>query len=144
MNEKGVTLIELIGIIVVLALIFLIAVPQVTKIVNIQKEKAFKVNVDGIIKAIKTDIATYERSAVLLKYKYENSKLSLVDSNDDSLIHPIKTNGVLSGEGVIYVDRSLDMKYVIYDVKYCAIKDFSSEITYTLKTDVLCELPIGP
>ena len=53
MNKKGFTLVELLGVIVVLAIIGLITMPIVNKTIKSSKEKAYKAQVKEIEKAAK-------------------------------------------------------------------------------------------
>ena len=53
--KKGFTLVELLGIIILLGLIIMILIPGVTEIINKGKRKAFEVNVKSYIKAANTD-----------------------------------------------------------------------------------------
>ena len=51
MNKKGFTLVELIGVIVLLAAIALIAVPQITKTIDRSKEKTYRDQIDALLQA---------------------------------------------------------------------------------------------
>ena len=59
MKKTGFTLIELLAVITILALIILIATPQVVKIINNSKERARKESVELYGKAIENAIANY-------------------------------------------------------------------------------------
>lgn len=50
-NKKGFTLVELLGVIIVLAIISLIAVPITLKIIDMSRKNSFKVSAEGVIRA---------------------------------------------------------------------------------------------
>ena len=53
MDKKGFTLVELIGVIVLLAAIALIAVPQITKTINRSQEKTYRDQIEALYQASK-------------------------------------------------------------------------------------------
>lgn len=54
MNKRGFTLIELLGAIIILGLILVIIVPNVTNILDENRDKAYNRQIDNIIKSAKT------------------------------------------------------------------------------------------
>lgn len=54
MGKKGFTLIELLGVIIILGLIVLIVVPNVSNIINSNRDKLYQRQIDGIIDSAKT------------------------------------------------------------------------------------------
>ena len=59
MNKKGFTLVELLAVIVILALIALIAYPNVTKIISGAKENTNKIQMSALNQAMDTYIARH-------------------------------------------------------------------------------------
>ena len=53
MNKKGFTLVELIGVIALLAAMALIAVPIINKTIERSKEKSYRAQIDAVIQASK-------------------------------------------------------------------------------------------
>ncbi|MEO4053315.1 prepilin-type N-terminal cleavage/methylation domain-containing protein [Solibacillus sp. CAU 1738] len=52
-NEKGLTLVELLAVIVILAIVAAIAIPAIGNIINNQRDKAVLADVSGVISAAK-------------------------------------------------------------------------------------------
>ena len=59
MNKKGITLIELLAVIVIVSVVALIIVPTVNKVVESSKETAFRASVSGILDSATTYLQKY-------------------------------------------------------------------------------------
>lgn len=106
-NKRGFTLIELIGVILLLGIISLIAVPAISNIIQESKKDAFRASVIYIIEA--TTI-----------YIYDNDYPDIPSEGlDITTINNIDPNPFISG----YIFRNNNNKYEIANVsdgKYCA------------------------
>lgn len=98
MKNKGFTLVELLGVLVVLGLISLITIPSVTGILKNNKEKAYNKQINTIINAAKTwsiknanEIKKDQDNYVMVSTLLESGYIE-----QDELINPIdnsKING---------------------------------------------------
>jgi len=106
-NEKGFTLIELIGVVLLLGIISLISVPTVSNILQESKEKAFKASV----------IYLFEATTI---YIYDNDYPDMPSEGlDITIIDNIDPNPFISG----YIFRNANGKYELAQVsdgRYCA------------------------
>lgn len=71
-NQKGMTLIELLAVVVILAIIAAVAVPSIGKIIDNSRDDSNRSNALLIINAAKLAIADDENSTVSLKIKSAN------------------------------------------------------------------------
>lgn len=81
-NRKGFTLIELLAVIVILAIILLIAVPQVQQIIDKSKQDAFASSYRMVLKqidyyALQGDLANYDGSGQEANYDLDASNYTL-------------------------------------------------------------------
>jgi prepilin-type N-terminal cleavage/methylation domain-containing protein len=106
-NKKGFTLIELIGVILLLGIISLIAVPAVSNIIQQSKKEAFRASV----------IYIFEATTI---YIYDNNYPDIPSEGlDVTIINNIDPNPFISG----YIFRNNNDKYELANVsdgKYCA------------------------
>ena len=102
MNKKGFTLIELLAIIVILAIIMAIAIPQVLNVVNGSKDSAWKDNLKMISKAIELNTQLYDPETGNYKYTIDSlcknpSKVNEISKSSDTTISC--SNGVFTITG---------------------------------------------
>lgn len=106
-NKKAFTLIELVGVILLLGIISLIAVPAVSNIIQQSKKEAFTASV----------IYIFEATTI---YIYDNNYPDIpAEGLDVTIINNIDPNPFISG----YIFRNNNNKYEIANVsdgKYCA------------------------
>ncbi|HOZ53960.1 MAG TPA: prepilin-type N-terminal cleavage/methylation domain-containing protein [Bacilli bacterium] len=81
-NRKGFTLIELLAVIVILAIILLIAVPQVTQIINKSRQDAFAASYRMVLKQIdyyslQGDLDTYDGTGQEANYDLDADQYDL-------------------------------------------------------------------
>jgi type IV pilus assembly protein PilA len=112
--KKGFTLVELLGIIILLGLIIMILIPGVTEIINKGKRKAFEVNVKSYIKAANTDNS--DKSQINGSYFLENG--NLINNSDDESVE-IETT-YKDEKGYLYIDEKGNKYGSFYNSKYCA------------------------
>ena len=116
-NKKGFTLIELLAIIVILAVIMAIAIPQVLNVVNGSKESAWKDNIKMISKAIELNTQLYDPETGNYAYTVESlckdpSKVNEISKSTDTTvtcsndIFTIAGTGQFSGQTAIISCRN--------------------------------------
>ena len=71
MNKKAFTLVELLGVIIILGMLALIIYPILTKTIKNQEKKTFEQSMEGIIKTVQNDMAT-DDSKTPRYYYYDN------------------------------------------------------------------------
>nr|MBP3259240.1 thrombospondin type-1 domain-containing protein [Bacilli bacterium] len=115
MNKKGITLIELLAVIVIVSVVALIIVPTVNKVVESSKETAFRASVSGILDSATTYLQKY------LSHHEELPAVFLCNGercgNGDDLL-TIKGKVPISGKAVLSEDGAL-AEYIT-DGKLCA------------------------
>ena len=104
MNKKGFTLIELLAIIVILAVIMAIAIPQVLNVVNGSKSSAWKDNVKMMAKSIELNTQLFDAETGNYTYTVDSlcknpSKVNEISKSSDTSV--TCSNGVftISGTG---------------------------------------------
>lgn len=84
MNKKGFTLMELLAVIVILALLALVAYPNVTKLINDAKKNTDEIQFSALEKVVKTYVAKH--SATL----GDNETICITDLKKDGLLEDKK------------------------------------------------------
>ena len=102
MNKKGFTLIELLAIIVILAVIMAIAIPQVLNVVNGSKSSAWKDNVKMMAKAIELNTQLFDAETGNYTYTVDSlcknpSKVNELSKSSDTTV--TCSNGVFTVSG---------------------------------------------
>ncbi len=120
MRKRGFTLIELLAVIVILAIIAVIATPIITGIIEDSKKASFERSAEGVVEATKFDIPDKltEKS-----YDYE-----VVDGKISNLDEKIAISNSKGLNGVIRYNNAGEVSYVIYNDKWCVIKE-GNEVT---------------
>ena len=84
-NEKGLTLIELLAVIVILAIIAAIAIPSIGAIINNQRDKAILADIANMVATAKIqmsdnecedDICTYDPAASINELSFHSSRFT--------------------------------------------------------------------
>lgn len=87
MNNKGFTLVELLGVIIIVALLLVIAMPEITEIVEKSEKNTFLGEAQGVYRAVKIKTLDNGGSSVI------NSKGSIkLDMNGNDLDYCIVLN----------------------------------------------------
>ena len=141
-NKKGFTLVEVIGIIAILAMITIIAVPKINEYIFSKRENIFITSAKNIARELEyenIDFITFDK-ATLLDLDLSNISNSDYDLNesiayieDDEIYINLVGRGKFDGMyicGATYKDKNIsvqntkcdlssdDLKYVIFDVDY--------------------------
>ena len=133
-KKNGFTLAELLGIIIVVAIITLIAIPTVNKVIETSKVKSYKLSVLATSNEIEKEC---EMSLIRNETIIEKYDLTQTGINPKINIDNEQSNG----EGTILVDTDCKTKIMLYTDKYCAIKDFTDDnISVTDIKEGNCEL----
>ena len=120
MNKKGFTLVELLGVIVLLAIILAIAVPTISNIIKESRRETFK-----------KSVYSYVRAASLDKYFDEDLALYSVTDGESQPAVEIKGN-IRKWDGVAKIYDSDLFEIIMTDGEFCATSGFESKnITIT-------------
>ena len=124
--KKGFTLLELLGIIILLATIALITTPVVLNIVEGSKKNAFKASIGNMISLLRTEM--YGQEDLQKIYTVQNGK---IEPN-------MNLSGTIDGTGVVQVDMNGNI-YLCINHKdgYYAYKEYS-DVNYYIN-DGTCE-----
>ena len=103
-NKKGFTLIELLAIIVILAVIMAIAIPQVLNVVNGSKSSAWKDNVKMISKAIELNTQLFDPETGNYAYTIDSlcknpSKVNEISKSSDTSVTCSNGVFIVAGKG---------------------------------------------
>lgn len=131
-KNQGFTLIELLAVIVVLAVIALIVVPLVMSTINDAKKSSFRDSAYGILES------TYQYVMIKRTKDYGiklEEKIQLPDHSK------IKHKGTEPDGGTIWISEEGNIALVMYDNKYCAIKEMNhSEVKVQNYSKNTCKL----
>lgn len=138
MKSKGFTLIELLAVIILIGAIGLIAVPTVNKTIEKQKEKTFKINVNALINAVKSD-AENDKFVLPRTYLYNDNTLTLVEVKGLSCSEDLQVGGKFEdANGTIKYNQNGEIYVAIKNDKYCSKKMYDGEIAYGKMNDSNC------
>ncbi|MDD3242024.1 MAG: leucine-rich repeat protein [Bacilli bacterium] len=117
MKNKGFTLIELLAVIIIMGIITLLAVPEISDLIDKTNNKAFKASIEGLIASVKNEAAS--------KYPVDKSymgKYSIIDGNIVGR-GSFNIEGELPNSGIFMVREKGISSFVIHDDYWCAIKN---------------------
>ena len=117
--KKGFTLIELIGVIVVLAIIIFIATPIVNNAIIKTEKKAFKQSAVGMIKSMESSLSDYSDELPVL-YEIDEQGIRKLDSYK---YNEIQYSGKIDSKGYMYMNAYESTAIYVSNKKYCAVKD---------------------
>lgn len=141
MNKKGFTLVELLAVIVILAIIALIATPQILNIIVSSRESATSESVDGIYKAIGIDYAENLEFEGAGCYNYSKSNKVWTNDNNNETLNVSGSIG--NAEGRAFISDSVAAVAVFKNGK-CHYKTESTEgvkVEAIAETDCLAKVP---
>lgn len=131
MKERGFTLIELLAVIIILAIILAITVPNVTKTLDRANKDMLEDNAKALLSVVKQTYVDYAGSELYLDV--ENSKL-IVNGQDRG---ELDYNGEMPKYGCVKVDTDGVAYIAVSDGQYCSYKisETDSVQTVDLKQD---------
>ena len=136
MKNKGFTLVEVLGVIILLAIIGMIIVPVIGNTIEKQKDKAFKNSLNGLLDVVKKQSQT--NSFKTISYKFEEDSLYLCDENysNCSSTSSLTTEGnIKNGSGFLKVSSDGLSTFRVNTDKYCAFKNYFSGINVSTETN---------
>ncbi|KQL53395.1 hypothetical protein AN964_07745 [Heyndrickxia shackletonii] len=121
-NQKGMTLVELLAVIVILAIVTAIAVPSIGGIINKSKDDAQKSNALMIINAAKLAVVS-NNETIMGKINSTDHKITLQDLVDEGFLDSVPQNPYL--------------KETTYtgDKNYVTVTQAGSKYVYTVTLD---------
>ena len=150
LNKKGFTLVEVLAVVVILGIIMLIAIPNVSSLINKNKIDSCKKLKENIISATKTYFSDYRYKISVDTDNCSNAETAdIISINGFNLINskfPINKlieNGYLKGKSEIENPANgskIDTKNTYVTVKYnCTRKDYDFSIDDNTYTDFKCQ-----
>ena len=139
MKKKGFTLVELLGVIIILAVIALIAVPTILGVIDKAKRSSLQDSGYGLVETANLYYAQYSNSKTV-RFDIENNKIITEEENKLNYKGTIKNGTVLinnKGEVTVCINDGKhaayknykDSKVTIVDKKTCTVPE-SSYIVY--------------
>lgn len=126
-NTKAFTLSELLGVIVILAIIATIVTPIILPFIGTGKNESFKIGVSHLITALKNEQARNGFRAVSYEFPLEAGSTLKLDGN---------TSG---WKGSASIDKNGRTSIKIYDGTYCASKGiFDKKVKVEEMTETEC------
>ena len=132
-KKKAFTLFELMGVIILLGVVALIAVPIVLNSTTKTEKQAYKVSASGILRAIENELANTGYSEIPVIFVIDKETIRKKESIS---ISEIEYNGKLDSNGYVYVNYYENSAMCICNDKYCATKSYQDkDITVFTKTE---------
>jgi len=137
--QKGLTLIELLGVIVVLGFIFLIAMPIVLNYVNESRKASFELSMSSLVRTAENEClrrrAERDREAVV--YSFEDGHQSVSPEKEK-----LQFSGRAPTSGSIFTNEHCEIAIAVHDESWCAIKEYGdNEIVFIEYEEGECYLP---
>jgi prepilin-type N-terminal cleavage/methylation domain-containing protein len=136
MKNKGFTLVEVLGVIILLAIIGMIIVPTIGSQIEKQKDKAFNASLNGLLEVVKKQSQT--SSFKTLTYKFQENSLYLCDDNYNNCSSTVDLNTdgkIKNGNGFVKVSSDGLSSLDINTDKYCSFKNYFSKINVSTDTN---------
>ena len=125
-NKKGFTLVELLGVIVVLAILALITIPIISNVINDVRIKALQSSAYGLIEASNLYYAQYGTNNNL-RFDIKNNQINSTDTTN-----LLKYKGSVK-EGTVILDKKGQVIVCITDGKNSASKNYNESKVTTVK-----------
>ena len=125
-KRNGFTLVELLGVIVVLAILALITIPIISNVINDVRIKSLESSAYGLIEASNLYYAQYGVNSNT-RFDIDNNK---INSNDTDIL--LKYKGSVK-EGTVILDRKGSVTVCITDGKNSAYKNYNETKVTTVK-----------
>lgn len=139
MNKKGFTLIEIIGVITVLALILIVAVPTLTRTLKRNEQSKYNNYIDNLKIAAESYLVNQLKEGQIFEADKDYTYVSLGDLIDAGYVKESITNpsndGKLSRDAKVKVIKELDgtFKYDFYE--HYILPDEYQQVEYLKNTD---------
>lgn len=135
MKRRGFTLIELMGVIIILGILSMVVFPVISQNIKNQEKKTFESSMYGILQAVKLDLSDDAFKAPRF-YTYDNGVLTLKYVNGIQRNEIIKTSGKIKGTGTIFIDKDgIVHMGSICDSKYCGTNEQQNDTIVIVKND---------
>ena len=113
-KRRGFTLIEILAVIIIIAVIFTFAIPEVLNMIEKSNKKAFKSTNEYLLGMVVDECAVNEMHTDELAIEY--------DINNNEISPKLDYKGKLPTNGKIYVTDTCDISFNTNNDKYCAMK----------------------
>jgi len=134
-NKNGMTLIELLAVLVILVIVLIIAAPKIRDLISTSREKIFSTNVTEALNIVTTDFQSNYAGALSIEVTYTFANKSITVNGS-----PINKAKNIDLVGSITIDNDGRKSLSLKDDNYCAIKSYSdTEISIYDIDNVLCD-----
>ena len=122
-NQSGMTIVELLGVLVVLAIIFLVVIPLIFGAVDRAREETFGLNADRFANTIQNNCLEVQRDKSdvighVVVDEYE------IDEEATDIAFELDFRGGLPKYGEAYINADCEVAMAVYDDKWCVTRDF--------------------